>query len=81
MVFWIWRSSRSLVLQTAPLYAGILRPKIHRLELRRVCDTEHIADIVGAVDMVEARQSGASIPDLFSRIQALADPRSEPLRF
>lgn len=50
--FWVGSGPCRTVLQSAPLYAGVLCAEVYRLELRRVHHAEHIAHVVGAVDVI-----------------------------
>ena len=50
----IWWLTHRGVFQAAPLYACVLSSEINGIELCRVSNTKDVADIVGAVDLVEA---------------------------
>ncbi len=76
MLFRILRYLLFRIFEVDPLYVLRLGAHVHGLVLRRVRDAEHVADIVGAVDLVQSRE-GLGAPDVDDR---LAGAREQVVR-
>lgn len=63
MLLRVGRDAGAGVLEAGPLDGGVLGAKVQRLVLRAVGGAEDVADVVGAVDLVQAGQ-GSRVPDI-----------------